>query len=69
MHTDTAVIERCGETGLLVDYGPSFPGARWQGASRDELQRNLAEVASMLLEDGEPTVESEFIGAQQIDVA
>ena len=35
----------------------------------DELQVNLQEVVSMLLEDGEPRLESEFVGVQTIKVA
>ena len=34
----------------------------------DELQGNLEEVISMLLEDGEPALESDFVGLQQISV-
>ena len=68
MHTFSAVVERCPETGLLVGYVPGFPGAHSQGESLDELQANLEEVISMLLEDGEPTLESDFVGLQQISV-
>jgi hypothetical protein len=32
------------------------------------LQQNLAEVIEMLLEDGEPRLETEFIGIQQVQV-
>ena len=69
MRTYTAVIERCPETGLFVGYVPGFPGAHSQGATLDELQNNLAEAIAMLLEDGEPTLESEFIGTQTVRVA
>ena len=34
-----------------------------------ELQRNLREVIEMLLEDGEPDLETEFVGTQSITVA
>ena len=68
MHTFSAVIERCPETGLLVGYVPGFPGAHSQGETLDELQGNLEEVISMLLEDGEPALESDFVGLQQISV-
>ena len=50
----TAVIEKCAETGLYVGYVPGFAGAHSQGATLDELHRNLQEVISMLLEDGQP---------------
>ena len=65
----TAVIERCPETGLYVGYVPGFAGAHSQGESIDELQTNLREVIKMLLEDGEPRLESEFVGTQSISVA
>ena len=35
----------------------------------DELHRHLQEVVAMLLEDGEPKLESEFVGVQTIKVA
>jgi len=69
MHTFSAVIERCPETGLLVGYVPGFPGAHSQGEGLDELQANLEQVISMLLEDGDPTLESDFVGLQQISVS
>jgi predicted RNase H-like HicB family nuclease len=68
MRTYTAIIERCPDTGLLVGYVPGFPGAHSQGESLDELSDNLAEVVGMLLEDGEPTLESEFVGTQAVQV-
>lgn len=68
MRTFTAVIERCPETRLYVGHIPGFPGAHSQGESLDELQLNLQEVISMLLEDGEPRMESEFIGTQSVAV-
>jgi predicted RNase H-like HicB family nuclease len=64
----TAVIERCPETGLYVGYIPGFPGAHSQGKTLDELNANLREVIEMLLEDGEPTLEAEFIGIQNVMV-
>jgi len=69
MQAFTAVIERCPDTGLFVGYVPGFPGAHSQAETLDELQQNLAEVIGMLLEDGEPQLESEFIGTQKIQVA
>ena len=68
MRTFTAIIERCPDTGVLVGYVPGFPGAHSQGESLDELSENLAEVISMLLEDGEPTLESEFVGTQAVQI-
>jgi predicted RNase H-like HicB family nuclease len=66
MRTFTAVVERDPETGLFVGYIPGWPGAHSQGATLDELKANLREVASMLLEDGEPHLEAEFIGTETI---
>jgi predicted RNase H-like HicB family nuclease len=66
MKTYTAVVERCPETKLFVGYVPGFPGAHSQGATLDELNRNLSEVIEMLLEDGEPKLEAEFVGTQAV---
>ncbi len=64
----TAVIERCPDTGLYVGYVPGFPGAHSQAESLDELNHNLREVVEMLLEDGEPRLDTEFVGTQQVVV-
>lgn len=69
MKTFTAIIEKCSETGLYVGYVPGFPGAHSQGTTLDELQQNLQEVVSMLLEDGEPELEAHFVGTQQVAIA
>lgn len=66
MRTYTAVVERDADTGLFVGYVPGFAGAHSQGETLDELHRNLREVIEMLLEDGSPTLEGEFVGTQQI---
>ena len=68
MRAFTAVIERDPDTGLLVGYVPGFPGAHSQGATLDELNHNLREVIAMLLEDGEPQLEGEFLGTQLVTV-
>ena len=69
MKSYTAVIERDAETGLFVGYVPGFRGAHSQGGTLEGLQTNLAEVVSMLLEDGEPQLEAEFVGTQTVRVA
>ncbi len=69
MKAFTAVIERCSETGLYIGFVPGFAGAHSQGETLDELQRNLKEVIEMLLEDGTPQLNSEFVGTQCISVA
>lgn len=68
MRSYTAVIEKCADTNLYVGYVPGFPGAHSQGASLDELQANLREVIAMLLDDGEPRLEAEFVGTQTVIV-
>jgi len=67
--TFTAVVEKDTDTGLYVGYVPGFPGAHTQAESLDELRDNLREVIEMLLEDGEPHFETEFIGTQEVVVA
>jgi predicted RNase H-like HicB family nuclease len=49
-----AAVEKCPQTGLYVGYVPGFPGAHAQAETLDELEKNLCEVLSMLLEDGGP---------------
>ena len=60
-------MEKCPDT-VYVGYIPGFPGAHSQGETLDEVRQNLIEVVTMLLEDGEPTLESEFAGLQTITV-
>lgn len=69
MKAYTAVVERCSDTGLYVGYVPGFSGAHSQGETLDELRENLREVIEMLLEDGDPILETEFVGIQTIQVA
>ncbi len=69
MRTFTAVVERDPQSGIYVGYVPGFPGAHSQGASPEELQANLHEVVEMLLEDGDPELDGEFVGTQTILVA
>jgi predicted RNase H-like HicB family nuclease len=69
MRTFNMVVEQDPDTGLYVGYVPGWPGAHSQGDTLDELRRNLQEVIEMLLEDGEPKLESEFVGVQSIKVA
>ena len=69
MKTYTAIVERCTDTGLYVGFVPGFSGAHTQAESLDELNRNLTEVIEMLLEDGAPVLETEFVGIQNIAIA
>ena len=64
-----AIVERCQDTGLYVGFIPGFRGAHTQAETLDELNKNLQEVVGMLLEDGDPILETEFIGTQNIVVA
>ena len=66
MRTFTAVVEKDPDTGLYVGFVPGFPGAHTQGETLDELQKNLQEVIELLLEDGEPVLESQYIGTQAV---
>jgi predicted RNase H-like HicB family nuclease len=68
MRSWNIVVERDAQTGLYVGYVPGWPGAHSQGETVDELKENLAEVISMLLEDGEPALESEFVGTETVQV-
>ena len=68
MKTYTAVVEKDPETDLYVGWIPGFRGAHSQGETLDELNDNLREVVEMLLQDGEPRLESVFIGTQLVTV-
>jgi predicted RNase H-like HicB family nuclease len=69
MKTFTAVVEKCLDTGLYIGFVPGFPGAHTQAETLDELNKNLKEVIEMLLEDGEPEFEGEFVCTQTVVVA
>lgn len=47
----TAYVEKDPATGLYVGIVPNLPGAHTQGATLDELQRNLEEVIELCLEE------------------
>lgn len=69
MDTYTAVIERCSDTGLYVGYIPGFSAAHSQAETLEELNENLQEVLSMVLEEGSSLKTSEFVGTQVVKVA
>ena len=72
MKTFTAYIEWDPETKLYVGIVPSVPGAHTQGASLDELHKNLKEVLELCLEEAKETGDTnfpQFFGLQQIEVA
>lgn len=69
MKAFTAVVEKCSDTGLYIGYVPGFPEAHTQAETLDELNKNLKELIEMLLEDGTPKLETEFVGTQTVMVA
>lgn len=69
MRTFNVIVERDPETGILVGAVPGWPGAHSQGETLEELEVDLREVIAMLLEDGEPALETEFVGLRTIRVA
>lgn len=73
MKTFTAYIEWDPETKLYVGTVPTVPGAHTQGASLDELHKNLKEVLELCLEEiresGEMANLPQFSGLQQIEIA
>ena len=52
MKVYSTVIERCSQTGLFVGFILGLPGAHSQGDTLDEVNHNLRDVITMLLEDG-----------------
>jgi predicted RNase H-like HicB family nuclease len=71
MRTFTAYIEWDPESRLYVGSVPAIPGAHTQGASLDELQKNLKEVLELCLEELGEEVQDlpRFVGLQQIEVS
>lgn len=70
MKTFTAYIEFDPETELYVGIVPGIPGAHTQGATLDELQKNLKEVLTLCLEEMGDAEEQlpRFMGLQQVEV-
>ncbi|HSW57442.1 MAG TPA: type II toxin-antitoxin system HicB family antitoxin [Dehalococcoidales bacterium] len=71
MKTFTAYVEQDPETGLYVGIVPGIPGAHTQGATLDELQKNMKEVLELCLEEyaGSSQDLPKFVGLQQIEIA
>ncbi len=69
MRMFNSIVERDPDTGLFVGSIPGWPGAHSQVSTLDELDKNLREAIEMLLEDGDPKLESEFVGLQTIRMA
>jgi predicted HTH domain antitoxin/predicted RNase H-like HicB family nuclease len=67
--THAGVYSHDPETGLYVGHIPGFRGAHSAGDTIEELMENLTEVVEMLLEDGEPVLEGEFVGTATVKVA
>jgi len=68
--TFTAYVEYDPDVRVYVGIVPGIPGAHTQGATLDELQKNLREVLELCLEElGESTEDlPKFVGLQQIEV-
>ena len=70
MRIFTAYVEWDPETKSYVGFIPGIPGAHTQGATLDELQKNLKEVIELCLEE-DPELEKDlprFAGLQQVEV-
>ena len=71
MKTFMAYVEWDPDSRLYVGIAPGIPGAHTQGATLDELQKNLKEVLELCLEEYKGSVEDlpRFVSLQQIEVA
>ena len=54
---------------LVMSPGSQALTVRASQLTSDELRDNMQEVVEMLLEDGEPQLEAEFIGTETVKVA
>ena len=70
LKTVAAYIESDPETDLYVGIVSGVAGAHTQGATLDELNRNLKEVLELCLEEfrDEVDVLPQFVGVQQVEV-
>ena len=68
--TFTAYVEWDPDTRLYVGTVPGVSGAHTQGATLDELQRNLKEVLVLCIEEHgfDPNDAPRFVGIQQVEV-
>ena len=68
----TAQIEKDPESGLFIGYISELPGAHTQAETLDELNKNLMEVVSLILEELTEeefsSLKTEFIGTQKVSV-
>ena len=55
--------------GALCRFYSRIPRGDTQAETLDELNLKSREVVEMLLEDGEPVLDAEFIGTQNVTVA
>ncbi len=71
MKTFSAYVEWDPDTQLYVGMVPGIPGAHTQGATLDELQKNLKEVLELCLEEYKGSVEDlpRFVGLRPIELA
>ncbi len=71
MRTFAAYIEWDPETQLYVGTVPGIPGAHTQGATLDELRKNLKEVLELCLEEYKGSLDDlpRFVALQQVEVS
>ena len=68
-HTFTVVIEK-DEDGIYVAEVPDLKGCYTQGATLEEVIRNIREVIELCLETQKSDIHpSEFIGVQRVEVS
>lgn len=70
MKSFVAYVEWDPQTKLYVGIVPGIPGAHSQGASLDELHKNLKEVLELCLDEYKGSLKDlpRFAGLQQIEV-
>lgn len=71
MKSVTAYVEFDPETKMYVGVIPTILGAHSQGATLEQLHRNLKEVLELCLEEYTGSLDNlpQFVGLQQVEVA
>lgn len=66
-HHLPVVIEQ-DEDGVFIVSVPTLPGCRSCGLTIDEAMRNIAEAASLCLEDDPPLNQAAFVGVRDLEI-
>ena len=62
------IIQKDADADCYVGYVPGVVGAHSQGETIEELKNNLKESIALCLEEGDPFIECEYIGVDELEI-